>query len=283
MSLTAEELVANTSSIASLPSIYYRVSEVINHPRSSANDIGDVVSEDPGLTARVLKLVNSAFFGFEHEIDTVSQSVAIVGTQQLCDLCLATSVIQAFRDIPEDLVNMESFWRHSLACGLCARIIAHHLGMNNVEKFFVAGMLHDIGSPIIYSSLHEKALEVFEIVKSEQTLMHKAEIKVLGFSHANVGHELIKAWKLPESLQEAVGSHHSPMGALGFPLEAAVIHASDVIVHALELGHSGEKFVPNTSDEAWSRINLPLDNLGPILEEIHHQFDDVVRVMLRNI
>lgn len=280
---TAQEFVEGVNSVASLPSIYYRVSEVINHPRSSAKDIANIVAEDPGLTARVLKLVNSAFFGFANKVDTVSQSVAIVGTQQLCDLCLATSIIQAFKDIPEDIVNMESFWRHSLACGVCCRILARYHGAQNVERFFVAGMLHDIGSLILYSRMQKKEKEILDECSRNNILLHRMEFKVYGFDHAQVGEALIKQWNLPENLQEAVGNHHRPKLALHHPTEAAVVHLADIIVNALQLGNSGEQLIPNLDDDAYIRVNVPLKQMGKIVDEIEHQFEDVVRVMLKDL
>lgn len=283
MKVSAQEFVEGVNSVASLPSIYYRVSEVINHPRSSAKDIANIVAEDPGLTARVLKLVNSAFFGFSNKIDTVSQSVAIVGTQQLCDLCLATSIIQAFKDIPEDLVNMESFWRHSLACGVCSRILARQHGVQNVERFFVAGMLHDIGSLILYSRMHQKEKQILDECQKNNILLHRMEFKEYGFDHAQVGEALIHQWNLPENLQEAVGFHHRPKLALHFPIEASVVHLADIIVNALQLGNSGEQLVPNLDEDGFNRIHIPVKQLNKIVDEIEHQFEDVVRVMLKDV
>ena len=109
--------IEDITDIPSLPEIFIRVNEVVNNPRSSLEDVGKVISEDTGLTARLLKIVNSAFYGFPSHIETISRAVTIVGTQQLRDLALATSVIRLFSGIPHDLLDMESFWRHSVACG----------------------------------------------------------------------------------------------------------------------------------------------------------------------
>ncbi|OVE81578.1 hypothetical protein BVY03_02960 [bacterium K02(2017)] len=277
----AQLLVRSISTVASLPSIYFRVSEAVNSPLSSANDIANVVAEDPGLTARVLKLVNSSFFGFSSRIDTVSRSVAIVGTQQLCDLCLATSVMKVFNNVPEDLVSMESFWSHSLAVGICARMLATNFGVNNVERFFVAGLLHDIGSLIIYLQKSEEAKKSLEKSKKKSELIHTMEQSDFGFDHASVGYELVKLWDLPEALHEAVRYHHDPTLATEYPLETSIIHISDVIVNAMQLGTSGETMVPSLSYEALDITNIKSMNLSEIIENIDGQFDDVMRVMLK--
>ena len=120
----ASDLLKGVVSVSSLPGVYLRLSNVVGDPRSSASDVGRVIADDPGLTARLLRLVNSAMYGFPSKIETVSRAISIVGTQQLQDLALATSVIRLFANMPQELVTMESFWRHSVACGVAARALA---------------------------------------------------------------------------------------------------------------------------------------------------------------
>lgn len=279
--IEVQKLVSSVYTIASLPSIYFRVSEAVNCPRSSATDIANVVAEDPGLTARLLKLVNSSFFCFSSKIDTVSRSVAIVGTQQLCDLCLATSVMKVFNDVPEDLVSMESFWLHSLSCGICARLLATEFGVSNVERFFVAGLLHDIGSLILYLKLPELARQSLEDSKINKKVLHDVENHFIGYNHAEVGYELVKLWNLPEPLHEAVRFHHTPDKAVDFPLETSIVHIADIIVSALKIGSSGDTFVPPLTPKAWNTVNLATTSLPAIIENIDGQLDDVVRVMFK--
>lgn len=280
MSLTPEDLVKSVATLASLPSIYNRLSEVISHPLSSSRDIGGVVSEDPGLTARVLKLVNSAFYAFPTRVDTITRAITIVGTQQLCDLALATSVIKAFQNVPQDLVDMDSFWKHSLACGVSARAIAGQRRENNVERFFVSGMLHDIGLPIMFMKISDKTRLILEHSRTTGELLHAIEDKMLGFTHADVGRQLLLGWNLPDSLQEAVHYHHNPGRASHYPIEAAAVHVADIIAGALELGGSGEYWVPPVEPKAWEILGLDRDNLPRLFEEIERQYNDVIKIML---
>lgn len=280
MSLTPEDLVKSVATLASLPSIYNRLSEVIGHPLSSSRDIGGVVSEDPGLTARVLKLVNSAFYAFPTRVETITRAITIVGTQQLCDLALATSVIRAFQDVPQDLVDMDSFWKHSLACGVAARVIAGQRRENNVERFFVAGMLHDIGLPIMFMKAADKARLILEHSRTTGELLHVVEDKILGFTHADVGRQLLLGWNLPDSLQEAVRYHHNPARAAHFPVESAAVHVAEIIAVAFEMGNSGEYWVPPVESKAWDILGLDKDNLPRLFEEIERQYNDVIKIML---
>lgn len=280
MVLDAASLVRSVSTVASLPSIYDRLRTVISRPLSSARDIGGVVSEDPGLTARLLKLVNSAFFGFPGRIDTVSRAITIVGTHQLSDLTLATSVIKAFDSVPQDLVDMTSFWCHSLAVGVCARVIASQRREDNVERFFVAGMLHDIGLPIMYMKLPREMRQILERSKATGELLDTVEKAVLSYDHTDVGRFLLKGWNLPESLQEAVHFHHHPERAQHFPVEAAAIHLADLIATALDMGSGGEYWVPPLDVKAWDFLGLNINTIPAMWDEIQCQYEDVVKIML---
>jgi HD-like signal output (HDOD) protein len=114
MTLTARDLVTDTVELASLPGVVMRAMELLNHPNTSASEIGEIIAEDPALTARLLRIVNSAFYGFPSRIETISRAITIVGTLELTDLILGASAIQVFSRLPNQHVDMEKFWEHSL-------------------------------------------------------------------------------------------------------------------------------------------------------------------------
>jgi putative nucleotidyltransferase with HDIG domain len=270
------------ATVVSLPAVYRRITEVIDHPHSSAADIAKVVSDDPSLTVRLLALVNSAFMGFPNKIETVSQAINLVGTEQLADLALATSVMQMFGNVPPKAVDMKSYWRHSLATATYARAIATLRHEGNVERFFVAGLLHDIGSLVIYTRKRDALQRCLRQCERSRCLLHTAERKLLRFDHAEVGRALLKAWNLPLSHQDAVGSHHDPSSATCFPTEAAVVHVADVIANALSLGNSGERLVPELDPQAWDRLGLADEAIPGLIAEGEQQFEEVQRTMLWN-
>ncbi len=187
MTVTPKSLINDSGTVPSLPLIYEEITNTINDPNSSTNSIGDVISKDSGLTARLLRIANSALYNFPSTIDTISQAVIVIGIQQLRDLALGTSVVELFEGIADDLVNMDSFWRHSIACGIAARILATYRREANVERYFVAGVLHDIGRLIIYLKLSEEAREALVRCKGSGELLYKVEKEILGFDHAEVG------------------------------------------------------------------------------------------------
>jgi putative nucleotidyltransferase with HDIG domain len=277
---SAADLVRGASALKSLPSVYNRITEVVNHPHSSAEDIATVVTEDPSLTARLLGLVNSAFFGFPEKIDTISRAVTIMGTQQLCDLALSVAVIRLFKGIPQQLVDMESFWRHSIACGVTSRLLAKERRECNSERFFVAGLLHDIGSIILYVQAPELAKKALLRAQRRREPLNSSERKILGYDHAEVGLQLLKMWAFPDALQHAVGYHHAPLRARRFPTEAATIHIADFIVSALEFGSSGETRVPHLEAKAREHLGFKVHGLCGLVEELERQYEGVVRAIL---
>jgi HD-like signal output (HDOD) protein len=282
MSLEPRDLVKVAGSISSLPMVFTRINDAVNNPRSSIADIGRVISEDPGLTARLLKIVNSAFYSFPSKIDTISRAVTIVGTQQLRDLALATSVMKVFKGIPEDLMNMEAFWCHSIGCGITARVLASHRREANLERYFVTGMLHDIGRLLLFMNLPKQARAALLRCQRSGELLYQVEYEEIGFDHATVGSALLQAWNLPASLEEVVAFHHAPQKAVRYPIEAAIVHVADIIAHVMGLGSSGEHLVPQLNPEAWERIGVPASLLPATLEQVERQFRDATRMILQD-
>lgn len=275
----ASDLLKGMVSVSSLPGIYLRLSEVVADPRASAADVGRVIADDPGLTARLLKLVNSAMYGFPTPIETVSHAISIVGTAQLQDLALATSVIRLFATLPQGLVTMESFWRHSVACGVIARALATRRREPNVERFFVAGLLHDIGRPVLFTQVPDQSRAAMTRSSETGVPLFFAEQEILGFDHTHVGSALLELWKLPPALREAVAHHHHPDRAKRFPVETATVHIADLIANALQFGTSGERALPPYAPMAWALLGLPPTVLADLVEESERHYEAAVQII----
>ncbi|MEZ4457791.1 MAG: HDOD domain-containing protein [Gemmatimonadales bacterium] len=203
-----EDLIKGAVEVGTVQGMYERLVQVIDHPLSSASDVGRVISEDPGLTARLLRLVNSPIYGFPSRIDTVSQAISIVGMTQLRDLAIGTSFMRLFQNVPSHLVDMESFWRHSIACGLTARALAAHRREANVERFFVSS--HDIGRPIIFTRAPlEAASALLEASRTAGSAPRRgAEAPRLPPRRGRRGPA--RALAAPSLLVAAAAWHHSP-------------------------------------------------------------------------
>jgi HD-like signal output (HDOD) protein len=276
---TIDRIVEETSTVYSLPLFYERLNETINHPRSSIEDISRIITEDQGLTARLLRLANSPMFGCYARVDSITKAVTIIGTQQLRDLALAASVMGVFKGIPEDLLNMTSFWRHCIACGIIARSLAVYRRESNVERLFVSGMLHDVGQVVLAASRPEITRELLEAHRDTGKLYLELERERLGFDHAELGGALLKKWKIPASIGEPVACHHDPGTAEQFRLETALIHLADIICQAMELGQGAEWGVPPLDEPAWERLGLTPHMLGAVLKQSESQIAETFAIL----
>ena len=273
------DLVSRELTLASLPDVYYRIMEVINSARSSASHIADVVSKDTSLLARLLKLVNSAFYGFPSKIETVSRAVAIIGTRELSTLALGITAVQYFQNIPPEFIDMKGFWRHSVACGVYARLLASEKVGLSEERLFVAGLLHDVGKLVLYRQIPFSAREAMEMSMTKQIPVWQAERELLGFDHAQVGALLLREWKIGGPLETMVRFHHNPAGAAQ-PLEAALLSTADTLAIAMGFAKSGTFAVSAIDKETWSAVGLSAGVFSPIVRQGDRQIDDIAAAFL---
>jgi putative nucleotidyltransferase with HDIG domain len=273
-------LITGSTRVSSLPEIFIMINEVVNDPTSSFSDISRVVNLDPALSARLLKIVNSSFYSFPSNIDTVTHAISVIGTEQLHDLALATTILSTFKGIPDTIVNMNLFWRHSMGVAIIARNLAIHCRETNPERFFLAGILHDIGRLIILENLPEESKEIVSRQTEVGGIMWQIEREVLGFDHADVGAALARAWKLPLSLEEIIGNHHNPARSKRYPLETTIIHLADIIAKAMELGTSGDIHVSPLDEKSWEQLKLPIGIFSALWNQVETQFNESIDVVL---
>ncbi|MDD2799898.1 MAG: HDOD domain-containing protein [Methylococcales bacterium] len=275
---TPQELVLDINDLMSLPEIYLRIRDVINNPASTLNNVSDVVSQDANITARVLRITNSSFFGFAEEITTLSRAINIMGFSQLQDLVLSVSVVRSFKGVPNELINMKEFWTNSVFCAVTARLLAARCNVLDSERLFVSGLLHGIGQLIIYSKLPNETTEILTLAKQQNKPVKQVERHVLGFDYAQVGGELLKAWKLPESHIEAVGSHTDLRSVDKFALDAAIIHIASVLVQQYESAKKGYG-IPQFDPIALQLTELTEADIDPIKQDATHNILEVLRLL----
>ena len=263
-----------------MPSIFHQIIEVINDPRCSGKDIADVVGKDTSLSAKLLKMANSAFYSLRTKVDTLTSAVAVIGTNQIGSLAMGLTVASFFKGIPNDLLDMESFWKHSLSCGLIARFIATHKRISNSERVFVGGLLHDIGRLVLYNYHAEPSRYALMLSKKGDARLYDTEYAIFGFRHATIGKVLLKKWKLPLSLENIVAYHHNPF-ASNDPLEPAIVQLSDIIAHALDLGTSGEGFVPPLHLKTWEYLGLQKSIFTAIAKQLDRQLSEIMRFFIK--
>ena len=261
-----------------IPSVAFELKKVIENPVSSAEHIARVVSRSPSLTAVLLKIVNSSFYGFASKISTVSHAVSLVGTQEISALALGISVLSIFKNIPKKTTNMHSFLRHSLICGLLSRVFAAHKNVAQTEQLFVSGLLHDLGRLILYIYFPDESCNVLARSRNRNKSLVEEEQEYLGCDHAQLGVHLMKQWKLPPILENNILYHHQPSAARQ-SVPATIVHLADIIGNSLGIGSSGEKIIPILDYDAWEDLELSPSSFETIIGQATHQFQALESIL----
>lgn len=280
---TLEQLIEKSSKLGSLPAIVHRVFEVMDDDSSTATQIGRVINDDPALTARLLKLVNSPFYGFTAKVDTVYRAVALIGHKELRSVVVAASAIKVFDGIASDLVSMPVFWKRSLLTAVVARVLAAFRREREIERYFISGLLHDIGSLLLYLQLPEEMSEVLTQHRQGADLV-EAEKNILGFTHAEVGGALLKKWNLPPAICQSVSHQLNPARAPEAEQSAAwLLKLARSIVDNHFDSDSAELYLTEpgeVEDALWQANDLDPSLLAIILEKAEQQYEGSRDILL---
>ena len=268
--------------LPTLPAPLDALSEVMNDPKANVEDAARVISADQASAFKVLKFVNSAYFGMPRRVDSISRAIVIMGFEEVRNLILASSVIDSFSDVDDSSpFRPKEFWSHSIAVGLLSRMIGSESGFKKTENFFVSGILHDVGKLVLFLAAKEKFCEAQELAQSEGRLARDTEVEVLGMDHSQAGALLADRWRVPEPIKNVIRHHHH--GTLPGTRDALVsaVHVSDVVARMLELGHPGDDLVPPLNHTVWESLPLRDGAFKRIIPNVvlHHQ--DSVETLLK--
>ena len=271
-----QKIIAKIDDLPTLPRTVLKITELVNDPKSSAKELARVITDDQVLTPRLLKLVNSSFYGFPQRISTVTGAIVLLGFDAIRNLLLTTSVFDLFaKRNRKKMQDQERFWDHSLGCAVGAKVIGNFLRHDKIEELFVAGLLHDIGKIVEMMFLHDEFIRVVAMVKKENILMTAAENEVLGYNHAVVGKLLAEKWNLPAKLVQVIAFHHQPNNAGSFTMEAAIVHLADIFCRALNMGSGGDNKIPPLDKLAWEHLKIQTNAIEAIMETMQHEYRDI--------
>ena len=264
---TPATLAREVLDLVTLPEIYLKVRELLDDPHASLADIARVISVDPGLSSRILRIANSAFCGFAATVATVPHAMSLLGTQQIHDLVLATSIARAFSRIPEELVNMEQFWRTSVLCGAHSKIIADNCGILDSERIFTVGLLAHVGRLVLYLKLPAVMREAHQEALQKAISVPQALESKLGFDDAAVAGELLFTWKLPDSLVEPVRQHTQTVSLRDGDLAPAIVNVASTMADASDLRLDADEIIRRFDENAWHALELNRESLSELMSE----------------
>jgi putative nucleotidyltransferase with HDIG domain len=271
-----QKIVARIDDLPTLPRTVLKITELVNNPRTSAKDIARIITDDQVLTARLLKLVNSSFYGFPQRISTVNTAIVLLGFDAIRSLLLTTSVFDLFAGRnKKSKQDQEKFWDHSLGCAVGAKVIGNYLRHDKIEELFVAGLLHDIGKIVEMLYLPDEFAKVVATINKTNILMLTAEEKVLGYDHADIGKLLAGKWNLPIKLVQVIAHHHQPAAAGSFIMEASIVHLADILCRALNMGYGGDNKIPPLDKSAWSSLKIKAESIELIMETMQDEYNDI--------
>lgn len=281
MALTAQSLVDDVGELVSLPEVVLRINEMVNDEHANAADIGRVISQDPGLATRLLKIANSPMYGSMRQIDSINRAVTILGTKQIRDIILSTTAAQVFEGIPNDVISVADFWHHSLYCALLARALAAHSRKANAETLFTAGLLHDIGHLIMLNRIPQEELAaIMMTVQGEASKeLNDAERELLGFDHTEVGAHLARQWHLPELIVECIAYHHVPAQAKEHKSAVAHIHIANAIASLPYSDIPTAEDLQRIDPAAWAMAGLRVEDIGEAVQEAQAQIGETQQAL----
>lgn len=269
-----QRLIKETRSLPTLPGIVSKMSALVENDKTSIQEIARLVSSDQILSAKVLKLVNSPFYGFPGRVSTVSNALILLGVNVVKGLALSASIFEMMEK------NVVGLWEHSLGTAAAASVIAKRIGAPEAEEISTAALLHDIGKVIVKIKFEEEFKHFESRVREEALSMYEAERESLGADHAEIGGWLAKSWFLPDKLIEPIACHHDVEKSTQYPLKTAIVHLADVLVKAGGFGFSGDDLVPQIQPAAWKKLGLSEAQLEGMIDEIEEKLIDVKNLSL---
>ncbi|MBK1704269.1 HDOD domain-containing protein [Halochromatium glycolicum] len=283
--MTPDSLVQEAEHLYSLPDVALRVNQLIGDPASQPSDLAEVILCDPALSARLLRLINSAFYARPHPVETVTQAINMIGYEALRDLVFATSAVEVFKGLPREQMDMERFWLNSVACGVAARKLASLLSVPESERLFITGLLHSLGKLVLLGQRPEAYRDVLKLTEQDGLDVFAAEQRVFGFNQAELTAALLRNWQLPESLWQPIAHHLDPEAALHYRPETEILCAAREIANLFQASMLDGEAVQ--SDAVTQRLQALAKRLGLAPEsmtdlpcDINLQVTEMYEIML---
>ena len=266
-----QELPAHALKLPSLPEVVNYLTRSLSDEKADADTISHHINSDPAIVARLLAAANSAASGLTTRILSTRQAFLVLGVDRIVNIILASALAYRY-DIRHSGFDARLLWRHSLGVATCARVIAEQTG-SDPDLAFTSGLLHDIGQLLMYITNPACYLQTIERHQRDDISLPEAERAVYGYDHADAGKALAIAWNLPHEIIDAIAAHHNPdetSSEIG-----NLIHVSEVLSHALDLGEQPNNRVPDLSELACAQLGLSWQTLTKHFAKIEARYDGI--------
>ena len=261
----------------SLPTSLTKVLEICNNPQTSPADLNHVISLDPVLVGRVLKLINSAYYGLGQPVTSLARAIIMLGINTVKNLALSTTVMgQLSPKKNSQGLNMEGFWRHSLCVGVSAKLLAKKRGIDAklTEEYFTAGLLHDIGKIPLSTVLSKEYMLTVSVADRKRISLFQAEEDSLGFNHCSSGALIAAAWKLDGAVGDTIVDHHNCEGYSGnFREILYTVAAANRFASLSEIGFSGDRYPAHLPASVWDTLNVSRDVFDEMEESVNKEIE----------
>jgi HD-like signal output (HDOD) protein len=258
---TAYAVVQEISHIATLPQVTLKIVQLVEDPESSAQDLNRIVANDPALGARILKVVNSAFYGLPGQIGSINRAIVLLGMNAVKNIAIAASLAKLFRGGQiTPTFSARDLWMHSVAVGAGTRLLAEQVGLGLPDEAFLAGLIHDMGMMVEMQARRAKFIEALEMLEGQPRMtLRAAEAAAVGATHERFGAALCRLWKFPISFSYVTGYHHHPLdlGQANRTL-ACLVNIADIAAAQRQLGYT--RSVEGQAAEAGVLDSLGLTN-----------------------
>lgn len=279
--LIEDRLLEEVKSLPTLPTIFSKISEVIEDPRTSTDQLAKIISSDQASVFKILKVANSPLYGFRGKIDTISQAILYLGFEEIKNIIFALTIIGYFTKNKFSLnLSPVDLWAHSIGVGIITRTIGKEIGEKKLENFFLAGILHDIGKIIFLLFANKEYSDVLKYVEENNCRIYEAERQILGIDHSKLGKAIAAKWKLPAGIQDAIYYHHNGPEKRENDKLIASVHLANIIARAMNFGFSGETIIPEPAIKIWDLIKLPDDYFLSIKSQLEKDYENNIRIML---
>lgn len=261
------------TTVLTIPAVVGRITAMISTGTVSAAEIAEEIGRDQVLAARVLRLVNSAFYGFRQPITTISHAMVLLGLDVVKTLVMTASVLDIVDAMNE---HMAGLWEHSLGTARAANALAERLALDDPEECALGGLLHDMGKVVIAQRFPAEHARIRQMVAERGCLQIDAEVQVLGVTHAEVGMWLLKKWSLPAKIVHPIAYHSNFHPRRDFADRTAIVHVADILCRAKGIGYPGDGRIPKLDPEAWKLLRLSMADVEEVCAQLDREVADGV-------